>query len=315
MAVYFVTGKLGSGKSLSAVGRIRDYMKQGRRVATNLDIYPEKLLSRKSREIITRLPDKPRIEDLELLGTGDGKPLSDYDESRFGLLVLDEMASWFNARGWADKSRHAVIEWFLHARKLHWDILFLIQDLDAVDKQLRGALCEHFVVCRRLDRIALPFLGPLTKIIFGKPLSLPKAHLAIVRYGDSHTSMIVDRWWYRGADLYTAYATGQSFRDDFLFRQNGDAVDMRASYSVLSAWHLVGRYHVARDWWALLRRVVDAPFQFVLWRVLLVAALAGRRSLPAKAVAWGIAGPKLAAMHRREKLLRYGRRLRAEWGI
>lgn len=116
MAVYFVTGKLGSGKSLSAVGRIREYMKQGRRVATNLDIYPDKLLHRNNREVLSRLPDKPRIEDLELLGTGDGKPLSDYDESRFGLLVLDEMASWFNARGWADKSRHAVIEWFLHAR-------------------------------------------------------------------------------------------------------------------------------------------------------------------------------------------------------
>ncbi|MFK4136821.1 zonular occludens toxin domain-containing protein, partial [Pseudomonas luteola] len=37
MAVYFVTGKLGSGKSLVAVGKIRDYMIAGRRVATNLD--------------------------------------------------------------------------------------------------------------------------------------------------------------------------------------------------------------------------------------------------------------------------------------
>ncbi|EBN6690252.1 zonular occludens toxin, partial [Salmonella enterica] len=34
MPVYFVTGKLGSGKTLVAVGKIRDYLVAGRRVAT-----------------------------------------------------------------------------------------------------------------------------------------------------------------------------------------------------------------------------------------------------------------------------------------
>ncbi len=38
MAVNFLTGKLGSGKTLCVVGKIRDYLKQGRRVATNLDL-------------------------------------------------------------------------------------------------------------------------------------------------------------------------------------------------------------------------------------------------------------------------------------
>ena len=37
MAVYFITGKLGSGKSIAAVGKIRDYLNEGRAVATNLD--------------------------------------------------------------------------------------------------------------------------------------------------------------------------------------------------------------------------------------------------------------------------------------
>ena len=38
MSVYCVTGKLGNGKTLVSVGRIRDALKKGLRVATNLDI-------------------------------------------------------------------------------------------------------------------------------------------------------------------------------------------------------------------------------------------------------------------------------------
>lgn len=314
MSVYFITGKLGSGKSISAVGKIRDYLKQGRRVATNLDLNLDRMLPPSSKATVTRIPDKPRIEDLQSLGTGDGCSLDEYDESRFGLLVLDELASWFNARSWSDKTRAEVIEWFLHARKYHWDILFLVQDIEAVDKQLRGSLCEHLVVCRRLDRMAVPLVGGVAKAVTGKRLTLPKAHVASVYYGENTSGPRVDRWWYRATDLYGAYRTGQVFMLDQLFTSAG-AVDMRAPYSMLSAWHLVGRYRVPSNWRALVLRVVEAPIQFALWRVVLVAALAGRRSLPATAVAWGIAGPKLAALHRQEKLVSYGRRLRAEWGI
>ncbi|HGS4937265.1 TPA: zonular occludens toxin domain-containing protein, partial [Vibrio parahaemolyticus] len=37
-SVYFVTGKLGSGKTLTAVGKIREAFMRGVPVATNLDI-------------------------------------------------------------------------------------------------------------------------------------------------------------------------------------------------------------------------------------------------------------------------------------
>jgi len=38
MSVYFVTGKLGNGKTLVTVGRIRDAIRAGCKIATNLDI-------------------------------------------------------------------------------------------------------------------------------------------------------------------------------------------------------------------------------------------------------------------------------------
>ena len=251
MAVYFVTGKLGAGKSLAAVGRIREYLQQGRRVATNLDLYPEKMLKAGARRVdITRLPDKPRVEHLDALGPGDPEAAGEdeYSEERFGLLVLDELGSWFNSRSWNDKGRADVIEWFLHARKRGWDVLFLVQDLDAVDKQLRGSLCEHLVICRRLDRLPIPLVGALAKVV-GLRVTLPRVHVGTVYYGDSAAGFKVDRWWYRGRDLYSAYRTKQVFTGGQELLA-GRMVDMRASYSLLTPWHLVGRYERrARRWW------------------------------------------------------------------
>src|SRR5262245_55548026 len=103
MSVYFVTGKLGAGKTLAAVGRIRDAIWNKRRVATNLDLFMEHLCGPQSRTTITRLPDKPRLCDLEALGYGCEE--ADYTGKRFGLIVLDELGSWFNSRSWNDKER------------------------------------------------------------------------------------------------------------------------------------------------------------------------------------------------------------------
>ncbi len=158
MAVYVVTGKLGSGKTLVAVGKIQDKIVSGCKVATNLDLRIHKLprvgIFAKSPDVI-RIPDKPSLEDLLAIGRGNNS----YDENKNGLLVLDECGTWFNSRSWADKERQSVINWFLHARKLGWDIIFLIQDLSIMDKQARVALAEHVVYCRRLDKITIPFIG------------------------------------------------------------------------------------------------------------------------------------------------------------
>ena len=231
MAVYFVTGKLGSGKTLSAVGRIRDYLAQGRPVATNLDIDLVKLCGPKAKTpVLYRLPDKPALIDLQAIGSGN---LS-YDESRNGLVVLDECGTWFNSRTWGDKERQSIINWFLHARKLGWDIIFIVQSIAIVDKQARLTLAEHVVYCRRLDKITIPFISPISKLLTGKPLRLPRIHMAIVKYGDQPTSLTVDRWFYLGRDLYSAYDTKQAFSDFY----------DKATHQLFTPWTTHGRHMV-----------------------------------------------------------------------
>lgn len=230
MPVYVVTGKLGSGKTLASVGKIKDYLIQGRRVATNLDIRLENLVGNYARKCeIFRVPDRPEAYHLESLGLGyDGEFIG---EERNGALVLDECGTWFNSRDWNAKGRKELLDWVIHARKKRWDVYFIIQDLEVMDKQARLMFAEHVVYCRRSDRFTIPFFSSIWKLFTDKPLPFPKLHLGFVKYGDKDSSPVVDRWVYRGTDLYNAYDTAQIFKED----NNG-------VYQLLPPYYIAGRY-------------------------------------------------------------------------
>jgi hypothetical protein len=229
MADYIVHGKKGDGKSLVCVGKIRDTLLAGGRVATNLDLFLDKLLPAGVRNIsVIRLPDYPTLEDMEMIGIGSDV----LDESRYGLVVLDEMAIWMNARSYSDKARLPLLSWFVHSRKRRWNCMFICQSLNQLDKQFREALADHQVACRRLDKLRIPFLGPLTKHFLGKEIRPPKVHVAGVRYGMGQDAMKSDTWTYTGKQLYKAYDTEQVF----------DAEYAHGTFCYLTPWHLVGRH-------------------------------------------------------------------------
>ncbi len=273
MAVYFVDGRgLGAGKTLCTVGRIQLYLKAGRRVATNLDLYLEYLLPADSKTTVTRLPDKPRAIDLDQLGTGDGKPVEEYDESTFGALVLDECGTWLHSRDWNDPDRRALFNWFVHARKRHWDVYLIIQDVDQLDKAIRGALGDYHVRAANTQKIAVPFIGWILRIagINGLPW---KGHVARVNYGLGNEAMFYDRWWYIGKKLYKGFRTGQEFKEKFIINKKGETVDMRGNYTMLSAWHVHGRYLTKQPTWKeqLLRSTAIA----IALPIFIIAKLSG----------------------------------------
>ena len=258
MAVYIVTGKLGNGKTLVSVGRIQEKLRAGCVVATNLDIRLDRLLGLQDKNArLVRIPDKPSADDLYSLGSGN----TSYDETKNGLLVLDECGTWFNARNWQDKSRKAVNDWFLHSRKLGWDVMLIVQDVEIIDSQARAAIAEHTCFCRRLDRFHIPFFGTLLKIFtLGEPVRLPRIHIGKVVYGTSELDPLTDRWVYRGTGLFAAYDTKQSFLDDY----------PHGLHSMLPGWHTRGRYAVQQDWRFVVRMTrifwkrFKAPFALVV---------------------------------------------------
>lgn len=242
--VYYVTGGLGSGKSSVCVSKIRDALNEGRRVATNLDLNLEHLVGPWAKKTnVLRIPDHPTIEDLDYIGEGyyDQDPRH-YDESQFGLLVLDELGTWFNSREWNKPGRREVVNWLLHARKRRWILLLIIQDLELLDSQAKAATAKDFVVyCRNLGKYTMPLIGPLWKFVTGSRLALPTVHLAVVKNGFAPGALVADRWWYSTKPLRAAYNTRQLFI-------SRDAIESTGLATMLPPWWVAGRHIVKKDW-------------------------------------------------------------------
>jgi len=241
MAVYIVQGKLGTGKTKYCVGKLREALAKGRRAATNLDLKMDHLCLPQSRSTVIRVPDKPTAADL--LTMGHGNPDS-YDEDRNGVLVLDELGSWLNARQFQDKGRSALIDWLIHARKHGWDCYLIVQHLNMIDKQVRDALAEYVVRTIRADKMRIPVVGSF----LGDYGRMPRFHIARIGLADA-PGLTVDREWFRGDDLHDAYDTRQVFKDD----------PHATCYSYLSAWHLVGRYLPVQQRRSFWQRLTEPP--------------------------------------------------------
>lgn len=228
MSVYFVTGSLGSGKGLAALYQLNNYAHNGAKIAGNLDIHLNHLIKNPlSKVSYIRVPDRPSALDLEALGSGnDG-----FDPDNNSLLVLDECATWLNARNWNDKGRAALIDWLIHSRKHGWDVLLLVQSFETLDKQIIDLLMEYHVSMNNLSKFNIPLIGKLLKGYSRKnrPLKLPKYHFGRVLYKNI---VKADSWYFSGKEFYKAYDTKQ------IFTENNDF----GSYSLLPNWHLTGRY-------------------------------------------------------------------------
>lgn len=211
MAVYIVTGKLGSGKTLLLVMRILDYLKKRRRVAVNIDVKMDKLCRPANKHSrVIRLPDLPSADDLVGLGMG----YDSYDEDMFGGIFLDEAGVWLNSRDWNQGGRSDLLKFFLFLRKRRWDLWLCVQNVNVIDKQVRESIAEHVVYINRWDRIKLPFpVGPLLRLVTLGLFKghLPKMHQAIVKYGAKFNSPKVDDWFYRGNEFYSFYDTTQEY--------------------------------------------------------------------------------------------------------
>lgn len=271
MAVYAVTGKLGAGKSLYSVFKAQQYLFQKRRVACNFDISIGKLLSENNKTAnVCRLPDIPTADDIRALGRGDGKPENSdfYDESKFGVIILDEAALWLNSHDYNKNGRKDLFNLFILIRKMCWDVYILIQNIDVLDTQLRKSICEHVVYLMRLDRVKIPGISQLGFILTLGFWSghLPRMHHAVIRYGTGINAMRVGSEQFRGSSLYGAYNTRQKF----------DSAEEVGTYCVLPPGRIPKRVPATDFNWSFIVRATK-----IYWRrlnrvlcVLVGAALA-----------------------------------------
>lgn len=218
MPATFLEGRRRSGKSLYAVLKIQEYLKEGRRVATNLDLHLENLMPEEKGAFITRIPDFPRSEDLFALGQAydslDADKPETYDESKNGIVVLDELLTSFNSRTWSSKDRMNVINWIVLSGKLGWDLIFIGQSFEAVDGQIRDTVIDRIGSCTSNENLYPGFIwNHLVKPIYLKIVGTK--HLVFMYYGKAKTKdNFSHKITHKKYELFNCYNTAQVFRKD-----------------------------------------------------------------------------------------------------
>ena len=222
--IYVITGPVGAGKSMMATQRLIDYAREGRRVCANYHVDFSKCYMRRTSRLssaaVEVVADRPTAADLDALGVGGPS------EEKAGLIVIDEAGTFLNARTWGAEDRAAIIRWMLLSRKRRWDMILIVQAVGILDKQIREAVVEVCGRVRRMDRIKIP----------GTNISMPRIHLATMRYGTNPNDVVIERWWTRGGEAVSCYDTTA------LFESQGGA------YTVLPASLTKWRYVPVPSW-------------------------------------------------------------------
>lgn len=242
---YFIEGVKRSGKTKYAVDMIDDYLRRGRKVATNLDLYLDKMDIKNPH--VVRLPDHPRSSDLLSLGCGYpelDESDSNYDESKNGLVVIDELLTHLNSRNFKDKDRLAIVSWFVQMGKYGWDLVLIGQDFDSVDKQLRDTTIDQLVSVKSgANYFGFGFFNSIVHVIFNA-FNVPKFSIARFYDGKSKTRKAQGYQFYIKSHVHKYYNTAQKFLPDTFLSNSGTLIDMRASYCMipteqLKSWYLV----------------------------------------------------------------------------
>ncbi len=264
MSVFIVTGKLGSGKTLVAVGLIRDALIEGRKVATNVDLWLDEMLGWQNKKAeVYRLPDQLSAKSFQDIGGGNDhievvRGRNIYDEKKNGLIVLDEGGLSMNSRDYREEGRKEFIKWCIHSRKRGWDIAIIVQHFDTLDKQIRDMFGEMVVYCMRFDRLRLPFIGGLLQAV-GLGGNMAQVHMAVCKYGSKSDSPVAWRKTFRGRDLWFSYDTRQQY-----FPSDGEAV-----YQLLPPYYTKGRYKDKKEaYQTLLREIYDEYLGIKMGKVL-----------------------------------------------
>lgn len=197
--ITLLYGQPGTGKSTLATGMILDALRDGRKVVANFAVDPAPACIRPNAKLsdgyVEVLPVRPSFEQLQAIGIGWHHEADHGREDRSGLLVMDEIGGWINSRQWNDKQRQLIIDWFLHSRKRGWDIVFIAQHPNLIDKQVREAVVEGYARIRRTDRMSVPMTN----------IKLPRMHIAVARYGLDQNAPRLQSWVYRGTTEHKCF--------------------------------------------------------------------------------------------------------------
>ncbi|MBY4675896.1 zonular occludens toxin domain-containing protein [Marinobacterium arenosum] len=255
MYYRILTGTLGAGKTATAVYlAVTRYLKKGRIVCTNVDFYPEHFKNKHDKSMrIYRLPDHPTADDLKNLPIGnkgliigpDGSymPGPNYNARENSLLLLDELAQNMNTRDFNKKGRLELISIAVLLRKMGYDTLFLVQDIEMLDKQIRNSVGNETGFGINMGVVPIPIIGKLWRIFTGDALCFPSSTIRTKFYlghsnakGSLKTSVV----HFNINSVKRVYNTAQKLSEEYApswaIKHHGTA----GTHCLLTPYHLKG---------------------------------------------------------------------------
>jgi hypothetical protein len=151
MAIHFISGKPGGGKSMLGVKRMMNELRHGvRNISVNLPLN----LGRLNEYVQEAFPseDLQVLQRVRVLTEDEAKQFWKYrgpDDDKGGkgvLFILDELHLFFNARDWMQTGRDC-LHYLSQHRKMGDTVLGITQAIQNVDKQFRS-VAQDFTVVR-----------------------------------------------------------------------------------------------------------------------------------------------------------------------
>jgi zona occludens toxin (predicted ATPase) len=193
-------GRLGGGKTYSAVVRIVDHLRQGGVVSTNVELNWEAIVDYAKRfyRVILQESQLIKLED-DQIGEFHKHTPSGTDKLAV-LVVLDEAHLNFNSRDWSTTSKQT-LAFLTQSRKVHTDIIFISQSALNIDKQFMR-LVQYIWRFRDLSKWKIPGLG----------IGYPFQQILSCQYDYDGKTMLQKTFQFKNKEIFKLYKTNSIVR-------------------------------------------------------------------------------------------------------
>lgn len=201
--ITVISGKVGYGKTLDCVRRVRDHLARGGCVCTNIRLDAGQI----GRAVGRRL-SKSQI--LPLSADSDPATIPTGDRRGHGhrktIVLLDEALNWFQSSGGAKDPRKVVwSEWLRQSDKLGQDVWFVAQNFERAAKWIRE-LAALSIEIFPLKEIKIGMVFPLW-LLFP-----PFRKMYCAKWRDVRSGMVIKLELHRySPDVWALYDTSETF--------------------------------------------------------------------------------------------------------
>ena len=195
-------GRLGGGKTYSAILRIESHLSRGGHVYTNVELFAQQLVTRlleKGWEGVG--PDQVHfIRSEEIARFYEVVPIGAKELPV--LVVVDEAHIWLDQRSFNKKELDQLFFFLTQSRKQNTDIIFISQNKKNLDARI-SRLVQYVWTFRDMRRWRLPFFY----------VKWPFPHLVQTCWDYDGRTILLKKWLVWDAGIYKCYNTDAMLSD------------------------------------------------------------------------------------------------------